>query len=51
VIARNSNSPPPPSTMLVQTMTNGPQTNIANWEGGGGGGGGGIWEIFEKSTN
>jgi hypothetical protein len=44
MIARNSNSPPPPTTMLVQTMVIGPQTNIVNGEGG-------NWEIFEKSTN
>ena len=36
MIARNSNSPPPPTTMLVQTMVIGPQANIVNGEGGGG---------------
>ena len=34
MIARNSNSPPPPSTMLVQTMIIGPQTIINVEEGG-----------------
>jgi hypothetical protein len=34
MIARNSNSPPPPTTMLAQTMVIGPQTNIVNGEGG-----------------
>ena len=45
MITRNSNSPPPPTTMLAQTMVIGPQTNIVNGEGGG------NWEFFEKSTN
>ena len=45
MITRNSNSPPPPTTMLAQTMVIGPQTNIVN------GGRGGNWEFFEKSTN
>ena len=39
MITRNSNSPPPPTTMLAQTMVIGPQTNIVNGEGWGGGGG------------
>ena len=47
MITRNSNSPPPPTTMLAQTMVIGPQTNIVNGEGWGGG----NWEFFEKSTN
>jgi hypothetical protein len=34
MITRNSNSPPPPTTMLAQTMVIGPQTNIVNGEGG-----------------
>ena len=38
MITRNSNSPPPPTTMLAQTMVIGPQTNIVNGEGWGGGG-------------
>ena len=37
MITRNSNSPPPPTTMLAQTMVIGPQTNIVNGEGWGGG--------------
>ena len=36
MIARNSNSLPPPTTMMVQTMVIGPQANIVNGEGGGG---------------
>ena len=35
MITRNSNSPPPPTTMLAQTMVIGPQTNIVNGEGRG----------------
>jgi hypothetical protein len=34
MITRICNSPPPPTTMLAQTMVIGPQTNIVNGEGG-----------------
>jgi hypothetical protein len=44
MIARNSNSPPPPTTMLAQTMVIGPQTNIVNGEGGKLGI---FWKIYE----
>jgi hypothetical protein len=46
MIARNSNSPPPPTptTMLAQTMVIGPQTNIVNGEGGKLGI---FWKVYE----
>jgi hypothetical protein len=44
MIARNSNSPPPPTTMLAQTMVIGPQTTIVNGEGGKLGI---FWKVYE----
>jgi hypothetical protein len=46
MIARNSYTPPPPSTstMLVQTMIVGPQTNIVNGEGAIFGN---FWKVYE----
>ena len=44
MITRNSNSPPPPTTMLAQTMVIGPQTNIVNGEGGKLGI---FWKVYE----
>jgi hypothetical protein len=44
MIARNSNSHPPPTTMLAQTMVIGPQTNIVNGEGGKLGI---FWKVYE----
>jgi hypothetical protein len=45
MIARNSNSLPPPTTMLAQIMVIGPQTNIVNGEGEGELGI--FWKVYE----
>jgi hypothetical protein len=44
MITRNSNSPPPPTTMLAQTVVIGPQTNIVDGEGGKLGI---FWKVYE----